>query len=176
MNILLDFMRLHPPSLQLTLFNILKKTQNTLFKQSSKLNYQKTKSKTKLLSPDCLMSIVIGLTQSVIIYVNNAKTISPLKSPDLIKFCQQLFFWDQINFYQQQYKKKLEGKSLAPIILNKFKAFFCKVLGNSQAFINIRLGLKRIININMKKSQIRLYTQSTYKLSLKSFISLQLTM
>ncbi len=46
------------------------------------------------------------------------------------------FLRDQINFFRQQYKQKLEGESSVPISWDKFKAFLHKALGDSQAFVD----------------------------------------
>ena len=46
------------------------------------------------------------------------------------------FLWNQINFYWQQHKKKLERENSVSITWNKFKAFFQTALEDSQPFVN----------------------------------------
>ena len=60
-----------------------------------------------------------------------AKAIEPNQIP-----FATFFLWDLINFCWQQHKRKLEGESSVLISWIKFKAFFHKFLGNSQAFVN----------------------------------------
>ena len=46
------------------------------------------------------------------------------------------FFRDQISFYWQQYKRKQDTDSAISVMWDKFKAFFCYSLGDSQAFMD----------------------------------------
>ena len=65
----------------------------------------------------------------------NHFTIYGATGPNQIRFTTS-FFWDQINFRWQQYKRKLEGENLVPIYWDKFKAFFHKALDDFQAFVD----------------------------------------
>ena len=46
------------------------------------------------------------------------------------------FFWDWINFCWQLYKQKQDKNGFLLITWDEFKAFFCRNLGNSWAFVN----------------------------------------
>ena len=46
------------------------------------------------------------------------------------------FLRDQISFRWQQYKQKHNANSAAPVTWDEFKAFFCRSLGDSRAFVD----------------------------------------
>ena len=57
------------------------------------------------------------------------------KGPNRIPFAVS-FLRDRINFRWQQYKRKHEAESTAPITWEKFKTFFRRSLGDSRAFVD----------------------------------------
>ncbi len=55
--------------------------------------------------------------------------------PNQIPFAA-FFLRDGINFFWQQYKRKLEAESSFPISWDKFKMFLQKALEDSRAFVD----------------------------------------
>ena len=55
--------------------------------------------------------------------------------PNRILFVKS-FLWDRISFYCQQYKWKWDVDSSIRVMWDKFKAFLCYILGDSQAFVD----------------------------------------
>ena len=46
------------------------------------------------------------------------------------------FLRDRISFYWQQYKQRHDADTPVPVTWDKFKAFLCRSLGDSQAFVD----------------------------------------
>ena len=65
-------------------------------------------------------------------------TVRAMKSTQI--FFAASFFQNQISFHWQQYKRKPDGNSSAPVTWDKFKAFLRRSLGNSQAFVDTYWG------------------------------------
>lgn len=62
------------------------------------------------------------------------------------------FFWDCISFCWQQHKEKLDNKTLVLPILEKFKAFICKSLGDSKTFVIVSsIKSNETLNTSMRK-------------------------
>ena len=61
--------------------------------------------------------------------------IAGATGPTQIPFAAS-FLWDRISFCWQQYKRKRDGNSSVPVTWDEFKAFLCRSLGDSQAFVD----------------------------------------
>ncbi len=156
-NLLIDFLRL-----QLILPNILNKIWNKSFKQFSKLKYQRTEPETRLSRLSHLTSIVVGPTQSVITFVNIAKTTIPLLEPPiLIQFCLRLFFFEIKSIsIDSSTKSSQKEKVWFQLPRISSKRFFTRSQETHRALlIATRPKSREILSISYKKSQIALYLE-----------------